>query len=1049
MRLTVYHATVAVWSMATPIFRIITRARWVATAWLLVALCLPSSAAATTLSDLDRTISQQLVNGRTDLAAALVNRALALAHTEYAGDSLAVATYADSLGIRFFEAHDYTTGVHILEHGVKLRESVLPKDDPALAGPLEQLATAYYIADRLADAVAPQERALAIRARALGANDPLVASSRYELSLVYYQLTRYADAGRELRAALATFESTHPLDSMSVAKTRRVLGEVCRETNRYEEAEQLMTDALSLARSSLPARDPDLAVFLNSVAGLYKDQARYDEAEPLIEEDVDIRARAGLEDELATPTLNLAEIYRLQGRYDDAIPLYQRALEIARKTMPPLEVSVFQNQIASAYAEMGRPRDAEAQYRRALEVIESSKDASPQVVAQYKNDLGVLLVRESRPREGEALLTEAIGLREKVFGSQHPLVAVSLTQLARAKAGLFENQSGGDDDAEAARLLDRALAIFDSTNAEPESRVDAGVARAQLYAREGHVDRAAATMADALGVVESLRPHRGGGGGERTEFVRRYVDAYDRMTEWQLELKNVSAALDYSERRRARVLVDRLIGTVGAAAVDSAEETRERLRAEKVDLEKQLGECHAQVQALRAKARLSTLERSELASAEARRDHLVDDIERTSERLRRLENSGNGVPAKHAPARIAVAKGEALLAYHIGTRSSDVFVIEGGSSRVRAYPLVVSSSEAAVFDIPAGPLTRATIAQLLSGADATGKVTGMGMVRELSEPARSAAPNSIMARAQTEMHRRLHALFVVLMPPDVWKLVHPLREVAIVPDGPLAKFPLEACVVKEENTGHVVFWLDDGPAIRYAPSIAALDALGRVPTPVPGNVLSVCNPAYATTGADALAPLPGTTRESEAVVSAFGATRVTVLSGSAATEAAVRDAVSGRAIIHLATHGIVDQRRSDLLAALAFTPGPSSSHNLHDDGFLHLFEIYDLPVSAQLVVLSACESSAGNYVLGEGVMAMSRGFLSAGARRVVATEWKVDDDATAALVGDFFARIAKNTRSHDRVDYALALRDAKRSVRRSDAWSQPFYWAAFVLTGVR
>ena len=1027
------------------------RARWLALACAFAALA-PRTGVAATLSDVDRTISQYLTDGKADRAAALVNQAFALARTEYAGDSLAVATYADSLGIRFFDAHDYVTGVVILEHGVALRESALPKDDPALAGPLEQLATAYYIADRLADAVAPQERALAIRARALGAGDPRVASSRYELSLVYYRLTRYADAERELRTALAAFEPRRKEDPMQVAETERVLGEVCREMNRYEEAEQFMSDALSLAQSTLPARSPDLVVFLNSVAGLYKDQARYDEAEPLLEEDIDIRTRAGLEDELATPTLNLAEVYRLQGRYDDAIPLYQRALAIAQKTMPPLEVSEFHNQIASAYAEMGRPGDAETQYRQALAAIESSKDASPQVVAQFKHDLGVLLARESRPAEGEALLAEAIDLRERVFGPRHPLVAVSLTQLARAKAGLFEGRPAGDDDRGAVKLLDRALAIFDSTDAEPESRVDAGVARARLYAREQHVDRAAATMADALDVVETLRPHRGGGGGERTEFVRRYVDAYDQMTEWQIQLKNAPAALDYSERRRARVLVDRLTGTSHGSAGDATGDAGERLRAEKDGLETQLGECQAQVAALRAKPRLTAAERADLASAEEKRDHLVDDVERTSERIRRLDSTGNDAPAKTAPARITVAKGEVLLAYHIGTRSSDLFVIVGGSSHVRAYPLDVPDAAAALLGLPVGPLARAALARLLTGVDATGTAAGMGILRELSEPVRSAAPNSIAARARAQMQERLHALFITLMPPAVWKSVHAAREVTIVPDGPLATFPFEACVVAEEKTDHVVFWLDDGPAIRYVPSIATLDALTHAAQPpAAGGVLSVCNPTYAPSGAgaSALAPLPGTTRETDAVVSAFGADRVTVLSGDAATEAAVRGAMPGKAIVHLATHGLVDQRRSDLLAALAFTPGASSPHDLRDDGFLHLFEIYDLSVAAQLVVLSACESSTGNYVLGEGVMAMSRGFLSAGARRVVATEWKVDDDATASLVGDFLARVANGAHARGGVDYTLALRDAKRAVRRSDAWSQPFYWAAFVLTGIR
>jgi CHAT domain-containing protein len=240
--------------------------------------------------------------------------------------------------------------------------------------------------------------------------------------------------------------------------------------------------------------------------------------------------------------------------------------------------------------------------------------------------------------------------------------------------------------------------------------------------------------------------------------------------------------------------------------------------------------------------------------------------------------------------------------------------------------------------------------------------------------------------------------------------------------------------------------------------------MGR--TAAPGaatpNVLSVCNPRFdAGSGSEtagpstwvartryggrggSLAPLPGTERESDDVAKTFGAGAVTTLRGDAATERAVRDAMAGRDIVHLATHGLVSLRRSDLLAALALTP--VSAADLEDDGFLQMFEIFDLPLSARLVVLSACESSHGRYAEGEGVMALSNGFHAAGARQVVATLWKVDDDASAVLMRAFFARVAAAW--DDGGDVARALRDAKRTVRADAGRSHPFYWAAFVASG--
>jgi CHAT domain-containing protein len=206
----------------------------------------------------------------------------------------------------------------------------------------------------------------------------------------------------------------------------------------------------------------------------------------------------------------------------------------------------------------------------------------------------------------------------------------------------------------------------------------------------------------------------------------------------------------------------------------------------------------------------------------------------------------------------------------------------------------------------------------------------------------------------------------------------------------------------------------------------------------------------------ALVPLPGTAAESEAVRQAFAAEgdTVTVLQGREASEARLRAALGragGARYVHLATHALVDGGRSALFAALALTPPPAAARpSPDDDGFLQLHEIYqlDLPGLA-LAVLSACESGAGPAVDGEGVFALSRGFHAAGAQRVVASDWVVDDRSTAVLMRGLFTGIAAGERGGGAVDYAAALRDAKRAVRAQPRWAHPYYWAPFVLTGTR
>jgi CHAT domain-containing protein len=110
------------------------------------------------------------------------------------------------------------------------------------------------------------------------------------------------------------------------------------------------------------------------------------------------------------------------------------------------------------------------------------------------------------------------------------------------------------------------------------------------------------------------------------------------------------------------------------------------------------------------------------------------------------------------------------------------------------------------------------------------------------------------------------------------------------------------------------------------------------------------------------------------------------------------------------------------------------------DGFLRLHEIYNLRLNADLVVLSACQTALGKEIKGEGFIGLSRGFMYAGAPRVVASLWRIDDRATAELVALFYkAMLEKKLRP------AAALQQAQ--IEMSKKWPSPYHWAGFTLQG--
>ncbi len=237
------------------------------------------------------------------------------------------------------------------------------------------------------------------------------------------------------------------------------------------------------------------------------------------------------------------------------------------------------------------------------------------------------------------------------------------------------------------------------------------------------------------------------------------------------------------------------------------------------------------------------------------------------------------------------------------------------------------------------------------------------------------------------------------------------------------------------------------PDVKFAPDREAVLTVGD---PVYGETELQANAARSVLARGQLSRLPNSGLESRWVSEIFGKdgkSAVRLLEADA-TEANVCEAAAARKLIHLACHGLTDQAHGNLFGALALTPGTNPDEEPRDDGFLSLGEIYELNLrGCELAILSACETNYGPEQQGEGVWSLSRGFLVAGTRRVVASNWVVDDEATANLVSYFCGGLAKAEAAGDTHAYGAALLAAKRQIRKQEKWQAPYYWASMVLIG--
>ena len=1007
---------------------------------------------------------------------------------------------------KFFDAGRYREAEPYAKQMLSIADRSFSDQPRIVAQCLDFLALVYKNLGRYAEADPLHQRGLEIREKAFGPDHPLVAISLNYLGLLYTDQSRYAEAEPLFQRALRIREKALGPDHLDVAYTLNNLAMLYRDLGRFAEAEALYKRSLRVQEKELGPNHVEVATVLNNLAILYTDLGRYAEAEPFHKRSLWVHEKAFGADhpEVAISLGNLAILYRKQGRYAEAEPLYKRALRVQQKAFGPEHpvVATSLNNLALLYRYQHRFAEAEPLFTRALGIREKLLGPDHTEVAGCLNNLALLYRDQLRYAEAEPLYLRSIKINEAKLGPDHPDVALTLSNLAQLYKDMGENAKSeslyqqslkinetslGPEHPEVARLLmllaelyhamgqgakaellaERAVAIYDLAKAAPGDRFRAYDVLSRIKWALGRQARAVEDLSRALDFSEQARGKISGGEHERAGYFSQFENAFERMVSWQVELNDQAAALQASERARARSLVDQLqLGQVDLLAGLPANEANELRRRD----------AEAKTNAAGLEKQLELIERQPGLSAEdreSRRDRLQAELGRARETLvevyrdirsaspaYRISVGRDFKPAGLAEIQSCLHHDEALaLEYLFGAEAGYLFVIPP-EGEPRLVKLMVDAEQAQALGLEPGPLTIELLQQILS-------VDGTEVPKLLSDP--NTVPRAF---------GRLASLWKLLIPQAERQALTSgeVKQLVVIPNGPLALLPFETLIVEPGESPK--YLLDVGPPILYAPSatvllnLAGRSAKDGKTQPSAQPVLTVANPVYGssqrtpTTAASALdavaahsrygamggqlAPLPHTGTESAWVADVYkqqGIASAGLVAGLA-TEANVRFNVAGRRVLHFACHGLADQAYGNFFGALALTPGKQGVSNPADDGFLTLPEIYDLNLKGcELAILSACETNYGPQQKGEGVWALSRGFLVAGARRVVASNWLVDDEAAASLISYFCADAAKDHGDGEAADHAAALHRAKRWVRQQEKWRSPYYWGTFVLVG--
>lgn len=915
-----------------------------------------------------------------------------------------------------------------------------------MAGTVDSL----YYEDAYEDAAAVLRSQLEIRRRHLGDEDAAVATTMNNLGFMLDMAGEYEEAEEMYRGAVEidrrVLGDAHPglateLDNLAVFLSY---------DGRADEAKALNREALAIfERVGEPSED--FASALSTLAGLYKDEGDYAAAEPPSRRALAMMRRVAGDDspDTALQLNELGDILARKGDYVGAEQHLREAIDIYKKAddADPCDYGIALNNLATAYHDQDNLAAAEPLYSEAIEMARACED--DEEIALRLNNYADLLHDQRKYDQSEPMYRESLAMHRALFGDAHPRVATVLTMLARDL-----RDQGRTDEAEP--IYQEALAMYRDFLGDAHPHIAMCLySYSRCLEQEGDFDAALPLLEEAASVFEVAR-ERAGVGMARATFQKA---PYPLLANALLELDQTEKAWPAVEKQRGRLLSELIIVTRGRKLSPEENEAQEALLSTLTDLEHEL-----------AAYRSAALE-----------DPNSEDAERTAECRNALLD---------AEAQWAAMQNELARKYPLS--AGRTFSME----RVRAS----MPNDAAIVGWLDVEVHKGQPSSWVYVVPKTGTVTWARLSRDSDESAFRAA---VAARESSRigLMRDARAIWEKRFAP-VEDALAGVRKLIVIPSGPMLGVPVDAVVDGEGR------YLADRFDISCAPSATLFAWLNEQSRTADlgrdSNVLLVGDPPFSEAqvaeieedsredildlaatdmpdaatlrddkrsalagNAEALARLPrlrGARVELNHLRRLFQ--RSTTLAGVGASEQSLHGLAAGDAlaqyeIVHVATHALVDDRRperSALVLSQVGLPDPLESatagKRIHD-GLVTASEVMrEWNLDADLVTLSACETALGRRVSGEGYIGLAHAFLSAGARTVVVSLWKVDDRASSLLMKRFYENLVGARDGAAPMTKAAALGEAKAWLRGLEVdgsvpFEHPYFWSAFVLIGDR
>jgi len=940
------------------------------------------------------------------------------------GDRFNTAAILQSVGYLHVRLGDFPAAEKCLREALRLQQEmgVSTHGTVELIGAVHRARGEYAKALKLLRQGYEGHRAAGSRARAA------IALTR--IGATQSSMQRYDDAIRTLEQARRELQALK--DRRNAAAALREIGAVHNKRSDYKTALRVLEGAFAECKA-IDDR-AEMAATLLELGIAHKGLHNNAEALRLHELAYSKIREAGGRSLAATALMSVGDIHRRMGEFERALRCYREARSVQLALPRRKAAARTLGSMASVHAYKGEYAKALRLYEQAIAETRAAKGP----LGELWNGLGTMYSRLGDP--DKALECYERCYREKIAAKDRDATSVLLNM-----AGSYRMR--GDHEG--------ALALYQQvTKAWRDAGDRAGVASALVGRGMVHLDRkefakARELFEAALRETPAAEPHLRmrvlGFVAEAHFFLHDYAKALELYRQLRAEARKVGDRTDLvttltnmahihvmldkqlKARELAREAVAELPFVIGGLADEEGAQVRQRFSrafdvgaAACMNLRDFAGACHflesgragtlleglslrqrlaesAIPEPLRAAERAA---RSKERRALARYRKALDDGEdgeapfKQVEAARRelLETTQRIQREAKAQAALLYPKAAPLVAIRRSLEPGDALLL---------YTLLPKGSAAALV------IRRDGARSVMLGLAATITKAAEQFQEAVARPDERGV-NLPAHKSAMHLAKRLRKLII-----EPLQLRGDTRRLLISPDGLLSYLPFAHLVPDRE--------------VAYVPSGTVYKQLLEADNERGEQILALGDPHYG----NGLTPLP----ESRAEAKAVG--RVTLL-GEQATIAGLKTSLAKQKrwrAVHFACHGLVNPDRP-ALSSLALTPGKD------DDGFLRCLDVYRMKIPADLVVLSACETGKGKVYRSEGVMGWTRAFMFAGAPRVMVSLWKVDDQATRALMVKFYELWKGGAGAAD------ALRKAQEFVRAHEKWSHPYFWAAWQLWGL-